>query len=77
MPLTKWFWTLDLISADKGGISALRLSKIIGVSWRTAYKMLRTLRAAMAERDSLYRLTKLWSYPVLVDSSALGFQTFT
>jgi len=59
VPLTKWFWSLYLVSADKGGISALRLSKIIGVSWRTAYKMLRTLRAAMAARDSLYRLTGL------------------
>lgn len=58
VPLTKWFWTLYLISADKGGLSALRLSKIIGVQWRTAYNMLRTLRAAMAERDSLYRLTE-------------------
>ena len=31
VPLTKWFWTLYLVSADKGGISALRPSKIIGV----------------------------------------------
>ncbi len=68
VPLTKWFWTLYLISADKGGISALRLAKIIGVQWRTAYKMLRTLRAAMAERDSLYRLTEL----VEVDDAYIG-----
>lgn len=66
--LTKWFWTLYLVSADKGGISALRLSKIIGVRWRTAYNMLRALRAAMADRDSRYRLTEL----VEVDDAYVG-----
>jgi hypothetical protein len=59
VPLMKWFWTLYLLSADKGGISSLRLGKIIGVRWRTAYKLLRTLHAAMAARDSHYRLTEL------------------
>jgi len=68
VPLAKWFWTLYLVSADKGGLSALRLSKIIGVQWRTAYTMLRTLRAAMAARDRLYRLTEL----VEVDDAYIG-----
>ena len=68
VPLTKWFWTLYLVSTDKGGLSALRLSKIIGVQWRTAYTMLRTLRAAMGARDSLYRLTEL----VEVDDAYIG-----
>jgi len=68
VPLTKWFWTLYLLSADKGGVSALRLSKIIGVQWRTAYGMLRALRTAMAERDTHYRLTAL----VEVDDAYIG-----
>lgn len=54
--LVKWFWAIYLMSADKGGISATRLSKHIGVSWPTARKMLKKLRTAMAHRDSLYRL---------------------
>jgi len=33
-PLTKWFWTLYFVSADKGGLSALRLSKIIDFAQR-------------------------------------------
>lgn len=57
-PLTSWFRTPYFVSADKGGISALRLSKIIGVQWRTAFTMLGALRAAMAERGSHYRLTR-------------------
>lgn len=57
LPLTKWFWAIYWLSTDKGSISALRLSKLIGVTWRTAQLMLRKLRVAMGNRDSLYRLS--------------------
>lgn len=56
IPLTKWFWAIYWISSDKGGISALRLSKLIGCTWRTAYRILKILRKAMGERDSKYKL---------------------
>jgi len=56
LPLVKWFWAIYFVAADKGGISALRLAKHIGVSWPTARKMLRKIRMAMADRDSIYRL---------------------
>lgn len=56
LPLVKWFWAIYLVAADKGGISAMRLSKHIGVSWPTAHKVLRKIRTAMAHRDGLYRL---------------------
>ncbi len=56
LPLVKWFWAIYLIASDKGGISALRLSKQIGVSWPTARNMLKKIRTAMAHRDSIYRL---------------------
>jgi len=59
LPLVKWFWAIYLIASDKGGISALRLSKQIGVSWPTARNMLKKIRTAMAHRDSLYRLERL------------------
>jgi hypothetical protein len=32
LPLTKWFWAIYWVSSDKGSISALRLSKLVGVS---------------------------------------------
>ena len=47
LPLPKWFAAIYLMATDKGGISALRLSKLIGVSWPTAQSMLRKLRRAM------------------------------
>lgn len=56
---TKWFWTLYFMATDKGGISALRLAKLIGVQWRTAYAMLRKLRCAVGHRDRLYPLAGL------------------
>lgn len=56
LPLRKWFWAIYWVGSDKGGISALRLSKLLNVSWPTAHRMLRKLRIAMGHRDSLYRL---------------------
>jgi transposase-like protein len=57
VPLRKWFWAIYWVASDKGGISALRLSKLLGVSWPTAQRMLRKLRIAMGHRDRLYRLS--------------------
>ena len=48
-----------LAAADKGGVSALRLSKMVGVSWPTAQSMLRKPRRAMGDRDRSCRLTGL------------------
>jgi len=57
LPLVRWFWAIYLASADKGGISALRLATFLGVSWLTAHRMLRKIRAAMGDRDRGYKLT--------------------
>ena len=59
VPLVKWFWAIYLIASDKGGISATRLAKQIGVSWLTARRMLQKIRTAMGRRDSIYRLSDL------------------
>ena len=59
VPLVKWFWAIYLMASDKRGISALRIAKHIGVSWITAQNMLRKIRKAMADRDSIYRLTNM------------------
>jgi DNA-directed RNA polymerase subunit RPC12/RpoP len=59
VPLVKWFWAIYLMASDKGGISALRLSKHIGISWISARNILKKIRTAMSHRDSIYRLEKL------------------
>jgi hypothetical protein len=53
LPLLKWFWALYFIGSDKGSISALRLSKLIEVNWKTVWLMLMKVRAAMGHKDSL------------------------
>jgi hypothetical protein len=68
VPLVLWFLAIYLMVCDKGGLSALRLSKQIGVSWITAHRMLRKMRRAMADRDSIYRLGGL----VEVDDAFVG-----
>lgn len=68
VPLPKWFAAIYLMVADKGGISALRLSKLIGISWPTAYRLLRLLRSAMHDRDRSYWLSGL----VEVDDALIG-----
>ncbi|MDX2368301.1 MAG: IS1595 family transposase [Colwellia sp.] len=57
IPLLKWFWAIYFVGSDKGSISALRLSKLIEVNWRTARLILSKLRRAMGHRDTLYRLS--------------------
>lgn len=52
VPLRKWFWTIFLSAQDKGGISAVRLSKLLGVARATAWLMLHKIRNAMAERNT-------------------------
>ena len=68
VPLVQWFLAVYLMASDKGGLSALRLSKQIGVSWITDHRMLRRMRRAMGDRDSLYRLEGL----VLLDDAFVG-----
>ena len=59
LPMTRWFAAIYLMTADKGGLSAERLRKMIGVTWRSAQRMLDKLRAAMADRDADYTLVEL------------------
>jgi transposase-like protein len=68
VPLPKWFLAIYLCASDKGGISAVRLSKELGVSWITAHRMLRKLRTVMADRDLLYQL----SGHIEVDDALVG-----
>ena len=56
LPLAKWFAAMCLAAADKGGVSALRLSKMIGVSWPTAQSMLR--RGAGGKRPVLFAVER-------------------
>ncbi len=56
-PLVKWFWAIWMVAQDKGGTSAMRLSRQLGLGYRTAWTMLHKLRKAMGQRDAGYSLT--------------------
>ncbi len=68
LSLQKWFWAIYFIGSDKGSISAVRLSKLLDVNWRTARLVLKKLRKAMGNKDSLYTLHGL----VEVDDALVG-----
>jgi transposase-like protein len=66
--LLKWFWAIWLVSMDKRGISALALSKRVGISMWVAWTMLHKIRKAMRDRDSNYRLAGI----IEMDDSYFG-----
>jgi hypothetical protein len=49
--LLKWFWMIFLVAQDKGGVSALRLSKQLNINFKTAWHILHKIRKAMSRRD--------------------------
>lgn len=68
LPLVKWFWAIYWVASDKGSISALRLTKLIGTTWTTSYRMLSKLRGAMGHRDTLYWLSEI----IELDDALIG-----
>lgn len=67
-PLTGWFWAIYRMSHDKKGLSAVQLSKEIGVRYSTAWLMQHKIRKAMADRNGSYTLGGL----VEVDEGYVG-----
>jgi transposase-like protein len=55
-PLNKWFLAMYLMGSDKGGCSALRLKRELGIAYDTAWTMSHKIRKAMGEREGLYLL---------------------
>jgi len=52
VPLVKWFWMLFCVAHDKGGTSALRLSKVLNMHLKTVWNILHKIRTAMSKQDS-------------------------
>jgi transposase-like protein len=52
LPLTKWFMAMALMSEAKKGISALQVSRHIGVAYKTAWHLCHRIRKAMQELET-------------------------
>lgn len=57
IPLLNWFWMIFQVAQDKGGTSASRLAKQLGMYHWTVWHMLHKIRKAMSSRDN--KVTKL------------------
>jgi transposase-like protein len=47
IPLSKWLFAMHLMGASKKGMSALRLQRMLGVSYKTAWFLCHRIREAM------------------------------
>jgi transposase-like protein len=52
IPLTKWLLAMFLLSASKKGMSALQLSRMLGVSYKSTWFMMHRIREAMNDGGS-------------------------
>lgn len=57
MPLTQWFLAFYLVCQDKRGISAVQLSSQLRTTYKTAWYMLKRIRATMGQRDKKRQLS--------------------
>lgn len=48
-PLTDWFYAIYLFSVSKNGVAAKELERHLGVTYKTAHRMARQIRALMAQ----------------------------
>lgn len=68
LPLTTWFLAMYLLTQNKNGVSIMELSRQLGISDKTAWRMKHKLMQVMYERDSAKKLTGL----VVMDDAYIG-----
>jgi len=56
IPLCIWFWMIYMIAQDKCGVSALKLSKDLGMHYSTVWHIMHKVRDAMRSRDQSIKL---------------------
>src|ERR1700722_19133755 len=54
LPLRKWMMAFHFIGASKKGISSLQLSRMLGVTYKTAWHLAHRIRKTMAENSQMF-----------------------
>lgn len=70
LPLVTWFQAMYFMTQTKNNVSALELKRLIGVCYRTAWRVKHKLAQVMSEREK----TTILSGRVEVDDAYLGGQ---
>lgn len=52
-PLDLWFFAMDLMTQTRSGTSAKQLERMLGVTYKTAWRMFKQIRILMAQKSSL------------------------
>ena len=52
-PLTTWFYVIKLMSTTRVGVSAKQIQRETGVTYKTAWRMMKQVRVLMAEKIKL------------------------
>ena len=68
LPLTTWFLGIYLVTQSKNGVSALELKQLLGVTYKTAWRMKQKMMHVMLQRNNSGRI----GGNVIIDDSYLG-----